>query len=560
MARFHHQFLVIGSGIAGLLFALDTACRGTVAIVTKREMLESNTQYAQGGIASVFSESDSFQRHADDTVSAGSGLCHESVVESVINGAPHVIEKLEEYGVSFGKTPDGSTYDLGREGGHSERRVLHAQDQTGKVIQKALIQRVIDHPNISIYEFHCAIDLITTNKLDSSSTTTDRPGVLGAYVLDTQSREIHTFLAQATLLATGGTGKIYRYTSNPDIACGDGLAMAYRAGARLANLEFVQFHPTCLFHPDQSRFLLSEALRGEGAILRSLTGDAFMKNYHEMGSLAPRDIVARACDQEMKKQGDRHVNLDLSSLGRDKIKRRFPMIYATCLEVDIDISQEPIPVVPAAHYMCGGIISDDAGRSDLQNLYVAGEVACTGLHGANRLASNSLLESGVFAFRASADAIKNMEDRRPIDPELIPPWDPGEATLAKESVLVNAHWEMARTLMWNFVGIVRNDHRLTVARRYIKLLRESVEGYYWDFILDSDLIELRNIALVAGLIIESAASRLESRGLHFNSDHPLTDDQNWLCDTIIDPVAGEVQSADKTDFSSITTTRTRLFQ
>jgi len=551
MAGFHHQFLVIGSGIAGLLFALDAARRGTVAILTKREASETNTRLAQGGIASVIADDDTLASHTRDTIRAGCGLSSEKIVSSMVADAPGVISILEKHGVSFGKSSDGRHYDLGREGGHSCRRILHARDQTGRVIQEALLKQVIKDPNITIFENHCAIDLITSSKLDNLPPSASKSTVLGAYALDSTTREIHTFLAQATLLATGGTGKIYRYTSNPDIACGDGLAMAYRAGARLANLEFVQFHPTCLFHPDQKRFLLSEALRGEGAILRSLSGDAFMKRYHDMGSLAPRDIVARACDQEMKKQGDRHVHLDLSSLGRDKIKQRFPMIYATCLEVGIDISQEAIPVVPAAHYMCGGVISDQVGRSDLHRLYVAGEVACTGVHGANRLASNSLLESAVFALRAAKHAIEQIDEAPPLDLGSVPHWDPGEAILTKESVLVDAHWEMCRTLMWNFVGIVRSDHRLSVAQRYIKLLRESVEGYYWDFILDSDLIELRNIALVAELIIGSAASRRESRGLHFNSDHPTSDDSAWLRNTIIDPASEEITTASGPDFPGI---------
>jgi L-aspartate oxidase len=540
VAVFHHTYLVIGSGMAGLLFALKTAERGQVAVITKRRARETNTRLAQGGIAGVFASDDSYQSHASDTILAGGGLCCEETVASVVADAPEVIATLENYGVSFKKDAHGTGYDMGREGGHTHRRVLHAQDETGRMIQEALQCRAAEHPNITIIENHCAIDLITTSKISDSPPQRGKTRVLGAYVLDPGTGEIHTFLASAVMLATGGCGKIYRYTSNPDVACGDGLAMAYRAGARLANLEFVQFHPTCLYHPERHRFLLSEALRGEGGILRTLSGETFMEAYHPQASLAPRDIVARACDQEMKKQGDRHVLLDLSAMKQETIKRRFPMIYATCLEMGLDISTEPIPAVPAAHYMCGGIVSDENGRTDLPGLYVAGEAACTGLHGANRLASNSLLESGVFALRAAADLLSTPDV--PAE-KLVPHWDAGNASEAKESVLVNAHWEMIRTLMWNFVGIVRTTHRLTIAKRYIKLLGDSVNEYYWDFFLDSDLIELRNISLVAELIIGAAIERKESRGLHYNTDYPQRDDRNWLTDTVIDPISRQIKPA-----------------
>ena len=534
----HYDFLVIGSGLSGLLFALEVADSGRVAVITKRAPGETNTRLAQGGIASVAADEDSFEAHAADTRAAGQGLCCDEIVASVVAEGPAAIALLERHGVDFAREPSGRTYDLGREGGHTARRILHARDETGRAIQEALLGRVREHPAIDVFEQHCAVDLITTSKLSGDAPSAGATRVLGAYVLDGRTGKIRTFGAARILLATGGTGKVYRYTSNSDTACGDGLAIAYRAGARLANLEFVQFHPTCLFDPRGSRFLLSEALRGEGAELRSISGEAFMEAYDARGSLAPRDVVARACDREMKLRGDRHIMLDLRAIPREHVKFRFPMIYATCLEQGIDIARDPIPVVPAAHYMCGGILVDHRGRTDLQNLYAAGEVACTGLHGANRLASNSLLEAAVMAARAARAARAGAGGA-----DELPPWNPGAATVAKESVLVNSHWEMVRALMWDFVGIVRSDHRLALAHRYIRRFRESVEQYYWDFILDSDLIELRNITLVADLIIGAASARQESRGLHFNVDHPENDDVAWRRETVIDPIANEIRGA-----------------
>lgn len=533
-----YDFLVIGSGLSGLLFALEVARSGRVAVITKRAPEESNTRLAQGGIASVADDKDSFEAHANDTLAAGQGLCSESVVASVVAEGPAVIALLERHGVDFARDPSGRAYDLGREGGHTARRILHARDETGRAIQETLLQRTRENPAIDLFEQHCAVDLITSSKLTGDAPAAGATRVLGVYALDARTGKIRTFGAARVLLATGGTGKVYRYTSNSDAACGDGLAMAYRAGARLANLEFVQFHPTCLFDPRGSRFLLSEALRGEGAELCSISGDKFMEQYDARGSLAPRDIVARACDQEMKRRGDRHVMLDLRRIPRERVKQRFPMIYATCLEQGIDIARDPVPVVPAAHYMCGGVLVDCEGHTDLPNLFAAGEVACTGLHGANRLASNSLLEAAVMAARA-ARAARGGDGGTPA----LPSWNPGAATVAKESILVNSHWEMVRALMWDFVGIVRSDHRLALARRYIRRFRESVEQYYWDFILDSDLIELRNITLVAELIIGAAGTRLESRGLHYNVDHPDHDDATWCRDTVIDPIGQEVRAA-----------------
>jgi L-aspartate oxidase len=552
MSERRYDFLVIGSGLAGLLFALEAASRGRVAVITKRLPEESSTQQAQGGIASVSAADDSFDLHIADTLAAGAGLCRRDVVAGVVAEGPRAIEALERYGVALSPGANGG-YDLGREGGHSRRRILHAQDRTGRAIGVALLERASQHANIDIYPNHCCIDLITDSKLLGRRPVPGTTHVVGVYALDARAGGIEAFSAPQVLLATGGAGKVYRYTSNPDVATGDGLAMAYRAGARLANLEFVQFHPTCLYEPRGSRFLLSEALRGEGAVLRSISGEAFMDAYHPMGSLAPRDVVARAIDQEMKRRGDRHVVLDLTGIGRERVKTRFPMIYATCLEEGIDIAHDPVPVVPAAHYMCGGVVTDAAGRTDLAGLYAAGEVACTGLHGANRLASNSLLEAAVFALRAADAAAAAVEEHRTRAAAWSPPppWNPGKATVPKESVLVNAHWEMVRALMWDFVGIVRSDHRLALAERYIALLRESVEQYYWDFILDSDLIELRNLALVAELIIRSAAARHESRGLHYNVDHPETEDEGGGHESLCDPVTGEARlvRADENPFA-----------
>ncbi|MCK4305080.1 MAG: L-aspartate oxidase [Candidatus Eisenbacteria sp.] len=549
-----HDFLVIGSGLAGLLFALEASRHGRVAVLAKGEPGDTNTRLAQGGIATVVTADDSFERHTSDTVRTGEGLSHPKVAASVVEEGPRVIEELEHHGVKFARNPGGHSYNLGREGGHSCRRILHANDETGRMIQDALLERLRANRRIELFAGHCAIDLITTSKLEEHTPQRGRTRILGAYVLNAATGKISTFLAPHVLLATGGAGKVYRYTSNPDVACGDGLAMAHRAGARLGNLEFVQFHPTCLYDQRQRRFLISEAVRGEGAILKSISGQPFMKDHHEMGSLAPRDVVARACDQEMKRHGDRHVTLDMSGIDRQRFKRRFPMIYATCLELGLDITRDPVPVVPAAHYMCGGVLTDGMGRTDLVNLYAAGEVACTGLHGANRLASNSLLESAVFALRAARAA---GEDHAGSGagariPE-IPPWNPGQATVPKESILVNAHWEMVRALMWDFVGIERNNHRLALAAKYIHLLREIVERYYWDFILDTDLTELRNISLVAELIISSAAARRESRGLHYNADHPGKGGVEWEREIVLDPTSSEVRlaSADEIPFGQV---------
>ncbi|MBP7668991.1 MAG: L-aspartate oxidase [Candidatus Eisenbacteria bacterium] len=538
-----YDFLVIGSGLAGLLFALKASRYGRVAVITKRSATDSNTQEAQGGIASVSSPEDSFLHHAEDTLRAGAGLCEPLIVERVVAEAPAAVAELESYGMRFARSEDGRAYDLGREGGHSHRRVLHSGDATGRAMQNALLERARADERIRVFEQCCAIDLITTSKLANTPFDHNRTRVVGAYLIDEQTKEIGAIAAPRVMLATGGCGKVYRYTSNPDTATGDGIAIAYRAGARLADLEFVQFHPTCLYHAREKRFLITEAIRGEGGVLRNGGGEAFMERYHALGSLAPRDVVARAIDNEMKRRGDRCVYLDVKAMSPERMRERFPTIFSTCRSLGIEVPADPIPVVPAAHYMCGGVATDAVGRTNIVHLYAAGEVACTGLHGANRLASNSLLEAAVLALQAARAATAGLREGAGIDEPLpdIPSWDPGKATVAKESVLVNAHWEMVRALMWNFVGIVRNDHRLALAAGYMQLFRGSIERYYWDFLLDTDLIELRNLALVADLIIASATKRNESRGLHYNSDHP--DLAEPARHTLLDPADGSARLA-----------------
>ncbi|HJV66309.1 MAG TPA: L-aspartate oxidase [Geomonas sp.] len=522
------DFLVIGSGIAGLSFALQAAAHGSVALVTKRDITESATNYAQGGIATVSSADDTFDAHVQDTLVAGAGICHEDVVRMVVEEGPQVIAHLIEWGVQF--TKSGGVYDLTREGGHSQRRILHAEDITGREIERALVEAVRTHKNISLYENHIAIDLVTESKVKKAKLEVNR--CLGAHVLDIESGAVKTFESRITVLASGGAGKVYLYTCNPDVATGDGVAMAYRAGATIANMEFMQFHPTTLYHPHARSFLISEAVRGEGAILRRRDGTAFMENYHPLKDLAPRDIVARAIDNEMKTHGDDCVYLDITHRDADYITGRFPNIYQTCLEFGIDMTKDMIPVVPAAHYLCGGVAVDGNAETDLKHLYAIGEVAFTGLHGGNRLASNSLLEAAVYAGRAYEHAVKTLKESE--FPKLVfPEWDCGTATNSDEMVVVSQNWDEIRRFMWNYVGIVRSDKRLERAMRRIDLIQDEIEEYYWNFIVTSDLIELRNIATVAKLIVSCAMMRKESRGLNYNIDHPGVDDQNWQRDTFI---------------------------
>ena len=529
--RHDFEFLVLGSGLAGLFYALRVAEHGRVAIVTKRTADESATAYAQGGIAAVLGDDDSFEDHLHDTLVAGAGLCHEDVVQHVVERAPTMIEALVQLGARFdpapAEGPAGGGYALGREGGHTRRRILHHRDATGRELERALLERARAHPRIAFFENHLAVDLITARR----SGVSGPERCLGAYVLDAGSALVHRFLAPITLLATGGAGKVYLYTSNPDVASGDGVAMAYRAGATIANMEFIQFHPTCLFHPHAKSFLITEAVRGEGGILRTRTGDAFMGRYHEMADLAPRDVVARAIDAELKRSGAEHVLLDITHRDPAFVRERFPNIHQRCLEFGIDITRQPIPVVPAAHYTCGGVRTDLRGETDLPHLFAAGEVTCTGLHGANRLASNSLLECAVFAAAAADESLKRLGEAP--TPEGVPPWQAHWVRDSDEAVMITQNWEEVRRFMWNYVGIVRSDKRLARARHRLRLLQEEINEYYWNFRVTPDLIELRNLALVASLVIECAAWRKESRGLHYNLDHRDTDDARFRVDTLI---------------------------
>jgi len=526
------DFLILGSGIAGLSLAIKAADLGSVAIVTKKEKIESSTNYAQGGIAAVQAETDSFASHIEDTLVCGAGLCRDDVVKFVVEEGPARIRELVDWGVEFTRAKDHpDLYDLGREGGHSRRRVLHAHDLTGREIERALSEMAATKPNIRIYENHFAIDLILKSRIPSQWFT-DSDHCLGAYVLDSPRGEIHTFRARFVILATGGTGKVYLITTNPDIATGDGVAMAYRAGARIANMEFIQFHPTCLYHPEAKAFLISEAVRGEGAILRLKSGAPFMEKYHSMGSLAPRDVVAQAIDTELKKSGDEYVLLDITHRDRDFVIGRFPHIYARCLEFGLDITKQPIPVAPAAHYQCGGVAVDAHGESSIPGVFACGEVACTGLHGANRLASNSLLEAVVFSHRTFL-RIKERFSSVEEDPVPIPAWDPRGATESDESIVVSHNWAEIRACMSNYVGIVRSDKRLERAERRVELISREIDEYYRNFLITRDLLELRNIATVAGLIVKCARQRKESRGLHYNIDYPERDDERWRKDTVL---------------------------
>ena len=535
--------LVIGSGLAGLSSALHLAESGrSVAVLTKREIYECNSRLAQGGVACVIDELDSFDEHVKDTLVAGAGLCDVGAVRAIVEAGPARIRELIELGAKFttrgdlGFKEDAQEYDLGREGGHHKRRVLHAGDITGAELERVMIEAVRSRPNIKVFEFHVAIDLIVTSRLDIGGPNR----CLGAYALDVKSGRILTFLSYSTTVACGGAGKVYLYTSNPDVACGSGIAMAYRAGAKIANMEFIQFHPTILHHPKIRSFLISEALRGEGAVLkcrdsRDSEPVEFMQKYHPMKSLAPRDVVARAIDSEMKRTGEECDYLDIRHLDEAALRRRFPNIFEKCLEAGINMAKDLIPVVPAAHFVCGGIKTDVNGASSIQGLYAVGESGCTGLHGANRLASNSLLEALVVSKFSADDINAKFELFRKSRPPAAAAlnWMTGNATDSDEQVLIAHNWDEIRRFMWDYVGIYRTNKRLERAKNRIKLIRKEIEKYYWDFLITADLVELRNIATVAELIIDCALRRHESRGLNYNADYPYRDPELDCVDTII---------------------------
>jgi len=528
------RYLVLGSGLAGLYFALRVADRGPVTILTKHRRESSNTRWAQGGISAVFAPDDSLDEHVHDTLEVGAGLCDEAMVRRAVELGPRLVAELaDDFGVRFDRTSedDQAPFELGREGGHSKRRVVHHRDMTGAEIQGALVAAANAHPNITILEHHDVIDLLSWHKVDGTA------GCFGCYALDIERDRVDAFLAPITVLATGGCGKVYRYTSNPDVATGDGVAMAYRLGARVANLEFMQFHPTCLHHADAKSFLISEALRGEGGILRRRDGTELMKGRHPLESLAPRDVVAREIDAELKRSGERCVHLDMTHLDPEHTVRRFPGIHARCMTLGIDMRKDPLPVVPAAHYMCGGVVVDQQGRTSVPGLLAIGEVAMSGLHGACRLASNSLLEAVVLAHGAA----EVCDDFGRAPPPSVTPWDEGQAVDSDEAVMVTANWEEVRALMWNFVGIVRSDKRLERARRRIELIRDEIDEYYWRFRVTRDVLELRNIALVGHLIVESARRRHESRGLHYTLDYPEPN-ESFARPTVFDKRAGGPES------------------
>ncbi len=521
------DYVVIGSGIAGLSFALKAAEKGSVAVVTKRGLADSNTAWAQGGIACVTSEEDTFDLHIADTLAAGAGLCHEDAVRTIVTEGPARIAELTAMGMHFDRrgAPNGDTeLDLGREGGHSKRRVLHFRDSTGMEIERTLLEQVADHPRIEVMENHMAVDFITTGKLGYAMENS----CVGVYVLDEATGEVETLRSDVNVLATGGCGKVYLYTTNPDVATGDGVALAWRAGATIANMEFIQFHPTCLFHPKVKSFLISEAVRGEGGVLLDARGRRFMERHNPQRELAPRDIVARAIDAEMKRSGSKCVFLDITGKPADFVKSRFPNIYETCLKSGIDITRQPIPVVPAAHYQCGGVKTDLNGEASLRGLFAIGEVACTGLHGANRLASNSLLEGLVLAHNAFEKSARNRPPRVAFN---LPEWLPGQVTDVDEMVVISHNWEEIRRLMWDYVGIVRTDKRLQRAATRLRNLHAEVQEFYWNFKITTDLLELRNLVTVASLVVDCALSRKESRGLHFTLDYPEPDAAKFLRDT-----------------------------
>ncbi|OGT74941.1 MAG: L-aspartate oxidase [Gammaproteobacteria bacterium RIFCSPLOWO2_02_FULL_56_15] len=530
MPNDQHQYdvLVIGSGASGLSLALQIAEYADVAVLSKAALSEGATLYAQGGISAVLDVYDTIDSHVEDTLKAGAGLCNQEIVRFVVEQGRESIQWLIDIGVNFTKNPipNGHEYHLHQEGGHSHRRIIHAADSTGKEIENTLEGLVRVHPRISLFDHHTAVDLITAAKL---GLTDNR--CLGAYVYDQKHDKVKVFRARFTVLATGGAGKVYLYTSNPDICTGDGIAIACRAGCRVANMEFIQFHPTCLYHPEAKSFLLSEALRGEGAKLRLPDGQSFLDKYDSREELAPRDIVARAIDQEMKRLGTDCIFLDISHRPKDFIIDHFPTIYARCLQYGFDLTAGPVPVVPAAHYTCGGVLIDRNGLTDISGLYAIGEVSCSGLHGANRMASNSLLECVVFAHSAFLHIRDQLSEVPPPPP--LPDWDESQVTDSDEEVVVSHNWDEIRRFMWDYVSIVRTTKRLERAKHRIRLLQAEITDYYRNFRITNNLIELRNIALVSALIIESALLRKESRGLHFNTEYPMTSDPATAKDTIL---------------------------
>ncbi len=529
-----YDVLIIGSGAAGLSLALRLADRAKIALVAKAALTESATLYAQGGISVVLDQEDSIRSHIEDTLNTGAGLCDPAVVEYTVNHARECIQWLVDRGVAFTRVDSGNgaghdaEYHLTREGGHSHRRVLHAADATGRAVETTLESCARAHPNITLFEHHLAIDLIREKSGQKSGRC------VGAYLLDlAPDGHTRTLGARQTVLATGGAGKVYLYTSNPDIASGDGIAMSWRAGCRVANMEFIQFHPTCLYHPKAKSFLISEAVRGEGGLLLLPDGTRFMHRFDPRGELAPRDIVARAIDHEIKRLGIECIYLDISHKPAEFIRAHFPTIYEHCLSFGFDLTREPVPVVPAAHYLCGGVVTDIHGRTNVDGLYAIGEMACTGLHGANRMASNSLLECMVFAEAAASDIAARL-DRYEMPGEL-PVWDESQVTDSDEEVVVSHNWHELRRFMWDYVGIVRTDKRLQRALHRTDLLKKEIDEYYSNFRITSDLIELRNLVLVAELIIRSAMSRKESRGLHYNLDYPLPDNRRPPAPTLLTP-------------------------
>jgi len=528
------DFLVIGSGISGLSFALKAAGLGHVTLVTKKNRVDTATNLAQGGIAAVLSADDSYEMHIADTLKAGAGLCNEEAVRLVVEHGPERVRELMALGVDFTRQEaNSSLLDLGREGGHSARRIAHARDLTGREIERGLLEKVAANDNITVLENHLAVDLLIASKAGIAVSGPFPDRCLGAYILDREDNSITPYLAKVTLLCTGGAGKVYLFTTNPDIATGDGIAMAYRAGAAVANLEFVQFHPTCLYHPLAKNFLISEAVRGEGARLIDKNGTPFMLKYDPRGDLATRDTVAQAIDSEMKASGDDNVFLDISHKSPEFIQKRFPNIYRTCLSYGIDITRQPIPVVPAAHYMCGGVQTDLMGRTSIENLFAFGETACTGLHGGNRLASNSLLEAVVFAHQSFLQCERDWPELQRREHPQVTAWSAGHAERIEECVLISHNWDQIRRLMWNYVGIVRSEKRLNLVRKRMQPILAEVAQHFRDYLLTPDLIELRNIALVAELIVKSAMIRKESRGLHYMVEYPSRDDVNWKKNTVL---------------------------